>query len=94
MKFITVRDFRTYPKKIWDELEKIQEMVITNNGKPIALLTPLYNSNFESTIKAVRQAKAKLSVDIMREISIKKRNNKLSSKDINLLIEQTRKNKK
>jgi len=94
MKFITVRDFRTYPKKIWEELEKIQEMVITNNGKPIALLTPLYGSDFESTIKAVRQAKAKMSVDLMRKISVQKGNDKLSAKGLDEIIKKARKSNK
>ena len=41
MKFITVRDIRTSPAEIWKQLPEEQEMVITNNGRPIALLTPL-----------------------------------------------------
>jgi antitoxin (DNA-binding transcriptional repressor) of toxin-antitoxin stability system len=94
MKFTTVRDFRTSPKKIWDELGEMQEMVITNNGKPIALLTPLSGANFESTLKAVRQAKAKMSVDKMREISLGRKTDKLSGKDINKIITETRKNTK
>jgi len=91
MKFVTVRDFRTYPKKIWDELREMKEMVVTNNGNPIALLTPLSGTNLEDTLKAVRLAKAKISVDKMREISLKKKNNKLTGKDINRIINETRK---
>ncbi len=94
MKFITVRDFRTYPKKIWKELLDIQEMIVTNNGKPIALLTPVIDSDIEYTIKAVRQAKAKLSVEKMREISVKKKSNTLTQKEINNIIKQTRTAKK
>ena len=45
MKFITVRDLRTSPAKIWKELSEKQEMVITNNGKPIALLISISESN-------------------------------------------------
>lgn len=93
MKFITVRDFRTYPKKIWEELKMVQEMIITNNGKPIALLTPLIEADMEGTIKAMRQAKAKVSVEKMRSISIRKGNNRMASKDIDKLIGETRKGK-
>jgi len=93
MKFITVRDFRTYPKKIWEELKLVQEMIITNNGKPIALLTPLLEADLEDTIKLVRQAKAKVSMEKMRSISIKRGNNKLSSKDIDKQIDEVRKSK-
>ena len=94
MKFITVRDFRTYPKKIWKELLDFQEMIVTNNGKPIALLTPIIDSDIEYTIKAVRQAKAKLSVEKMREISVKKKSNSLTQKEIINIINETRRAKK
>jgi antitoxin (DNA-binding transcriptional repressor) of toxin-antitoxin stability system len=93
MKFITVRDFRTYPKKIWDELKTVQEMIITNNGKPVALLTPLMEVDLEDTIKAMRQAKAKMAVERMRSISIKKGNSKFTSKELDKQIEAVRKSK-
>ncbi len=58
MKFITVRDLRTSPASIWKQLPIEQEMVITNNGKPIALLTPLSDFNLESSLKSIRRARA------------------------------------
>jgi len=93
MKFITVRDFRTSPGKIWKELPEEQEMIITNNGKPIALLTPLNDSNIEETVKAVRKAKAINSIKKMQEISLKKGTNKLSLPEINEEINEYRKNR-
>ena len=67
MKFITVRDIRTSPAKIWKQLPEEQEMVITNNGKPIALLTPLSDESLEQTISAVRQARAIVAVRVMQQ---------------------------
>ena len=58
MKFITVRDLRTTPAQVWKELPEQQEIVITNNGKPIALLTPLNDADMEDTVSAVRRARA------------------------------------
>ncbi|TFH05805.1 MAG: type II toxin-antitoxin system Phd/YefM family antitoxin [Spirochaetales bacterium] len=58
MKFITVRDIRTSPAQIWKQLPEEQEMVITNNGKPIALLTPLSDETLEETLSAIRRARA------------------------------------
>jgi len=49
MKFITVKDIRTTPAQIWKQLPEEHEMMITNNGKPIALLTPLSDANLEDT---------------------------------------------
>lgn len=93
MKFITVRDFRTSPGKIWKELPEEQEMIITNNGKPIALLTPLNDSNIEETVKAVRKAKAINSIKKMQEISLKKGTNRLSLLEIDEEINEYRKNR-
>jgi antitoxin (DNA-binding transcriptional repressor) of toxin-antitoxin stability system len=67
MKFITVRDIRTTPSQIWKELPDEQEMVITNNGRPIALLTPLTDENLEDTLAAVRQARATQAVARMQQ---------------------------
>ena len=93
MKFITVRDFRTSPAQIWKQLPEEQEMVITNNGKPIALLTPLSDKNLEETVKAVRKARAINAIKQMQEISIKKGNNKLAAEEIEEEIIKSRKNK-
>ena len=58
MNFYTVRDLRSTPKSIWDHLSLDGEVVITNNGKPTALLINIEEGSFEETLKAVRQAKA------------------------------------
>ena len=39
MDFVTLREFRTQPGKIWEKLTKEHELVVTRNGKPFALLT-------------------------------------------------------
>ena len=64
--FYTVRDLRTTPKSIWDNLSADGEVVITNNGKPTALLIDIADGSFEETVKAVRQAKAAIAFNAMR----------------------------
>ena len=66
MNFYSVRDLRTTQKAIWENLEKDGEVVITNNGKPSALLFDISNGDLEETLKAVRQAKAMLAFNSMR----------------------------
>ncbi len=92
MKFVTVRDLRTAPAQIWKQLSEEQEMVITNNGKPIALLTPLSDVNLEDTLKAVRTARAINAVKQMQEISMRNGNISLSDEDIQKEIKESRKN--
>ncbi len=66
MNFYTVRDLRTTPKSIWEDLAADGEAVITNNGKPTALLIDIADGSFEETVKAVRQAKAMIAFNSMR----------------------------
>ena len=91
MKFVTVRDFRTSPARIWKQLPEEQEMVITNNGKPIALLTPLSDTNIEDTLKAVRKARALNAVKSMQEISMRNGNLLLRDDEIQNEISESRK---
>lgn len=67
MKFITVRDIRTAPARIWKQLPAEQEMVITNNGHPVALLTPISDESLEQTLSAVRRARAMAAVQNMQQ---------------------------
>lgn len=91
MKFITVRDLRTSPAQVWKDLPQEQEMVITNNGKPIALLTPISDRNLEETISSIRKARAINAVKLMQQVSAKNKNNELASEEIETEIKATRK---
>ncbi|MDR2741596.1 MAG: type II toxin-antitoxin system Phd/YefM family antitoxin [Treponema sp.] len=94
MKFISVRDFRTSSSGIWEKLSTEREMIVTNNGRPIALLTPLSDETLEETVSAVRRAKAINAVKKMQEISVKLGNDKMSLEEINGVIADVRKNNK
>jgi antitoxin (DNA-binding transcriptional repressor) of toxin-antitoxin stability system len=67
MQFVTVRDFRSSSKEIWDKLSRDEEIVVTNNGRPTALLLNIPEGNFEETLAGVRQAKAMREFTRMRE---------------------------
>jgi antitoxin (DNA-binding transcriptional repressor) of toxin-antitoxin stability system len=94
MKFITVRDLRTTPAQIWRDLPEEQEMIITNNGKPIALLTPLSDSDIEDTLTAVRRARAMNAVKKMQYNSLKNELSEMTMEEIEREIKETRKSKK
>jgi len=90
MRFVTVRDFRTSPSSIWKKLPSERELIITNNGKPIAFLTPLSDETMEETLSAVRRAKAINAMKKMQEISVSLGNDKMSSEAINKIIKDVR----
>ena len=45
MKFLSVRDLRGKSAQIWKELPDEREMVITSNGRPIAILAAINEAN-------------------------------------------------
>ena len=67
MGYCSVRDLRNAKKEVWDNLEKEGELIVLNNGKPRALIFDVNNENIDMMIKAVRQAKAMISFNQMRE---------------------------
>ena len=90
MKFITVRDFRTSSSGIWKALPREQEMIITNNGKPIALLTPISDTTLETNISAIRSAKAINALKLLQQQSVKNGTDKMTMAEINAEIEKAR----
>jgi antitoxin (DNA-binding transcriptional repressor) of toxin-antitoxin stability system len=94
MKFVSVRDFRMSSAKIWKLLPEEQEMVITNNGKPIALLTPLNDRVLENTLSAIRQAKAINAVKLLQQESLKRGLEKTPMEEIDEEIKKIRKQSK
>ena len=67
MNFYSVRDMRITPKSIWKNLSADGEVVITNNGNPTALMIDTLDGSFEATLKAVKQAKAMIAFNSMRQ---------------------------
>ena len=94
MKYITENDYKNPPKKVWDELENVNELIITNKGTPVVLLTPLSDLNIEETLNEIRRAKAMVSLNNMWKISVKNKHHKLSKKEINEIISTVRKETK
>lgn len=94
MQFITVRDLRTKPAEIWKKLPEAREMIITNNGKPIALLTPISDTTLEETLFSARKAGAIQAMKKMQEISLGNGNSKISDEEIQKEIDASRKGSK
>ena len=91
MKFVSVRDFRSKSAQVWKNLKNDDEMVITSNGRPMALLTSLTDDNLEQTLKTIRKAKVMAAVSSMQLKSLQSGNSKMSLTEINREIALQRK---
>ena len=58
MKFIVVRDLRGRTSQLWRDLRQEKDFVVTNNGKPVAILTSTDADSFERSLRDIRQSRA------------------------------------
>ena len=90
MKFLSVRDLRIKSAQVWHELPIEKEMVITNNGRPVAVITAVDESTVESSVAAWRQVRATQAIVSIQQESMNKGNDKISMEQIDLEIKETR----
>ncbi len=69
MRFISVREMNTRPKEIWERIKE-EELVITSNGKPIALLSAVSEETLEKTLRMIRRSRALMALDEMQKKSL------------------------
>ena len=90
MEFIAVRDFRTSPQSAWKKLENRNKAVITNNGKPIALMMGIDDFSLEETLATIQQAEAMRLINKIQMQSVKNGTDKMTMEEINAEIAAAR----
>ena len=91
MKFLSVRDLRGKSAQIWKDLLEEREMVITSNGRPIAILASISESNLEESLTAFRQARAVEAVAALQRRSADQGTNRIIMDEIDAEIQAVRK---
>ncbi|MFZ0725260.1 MAG: type II toxin-antitoxin system Phd/YefM family antitoxin [Desulfobacterales bacterium] len=86
MKFLSVRDLKTKSSEIWRDLAAQKEMIVTSNGRPIALLSSIDENNLEPILNAFRRARATDAVASIQYESTQKGTDKISMDEINAEI--------
>jgi len=94
MKFLSVRDLKGKAAQIWKELPEEKEMILTSNGRPIAILSSINEDNLEQVLSAFRRARAIEAVAALQYESAVKGTSKLSMKEIDKEIKAVRKQRK
>ena len=90
MQFVSVRDFRSKSAAIWKRLAKIGEIVITSNGKPVAILTPTSETTFSESLSALKRARAIEALENLQRQSAKEGLSDMTQNEINLEISKAR----
>lgn len=91
MKFISVRDLRGKSAEVWKELPAEREIVVTSNGRPIAILSAVSESNLEESLSVIRQARAAEAVMSLQRRSVEKGTDEITMEEIDAEIKAVRK---
>ena len=67
MKFMTVREFRLSSGQARRSLAADEDIVLTANGKPYALVARVHPETFDRELLAIRRARVRLAVERLRE---------------------------
>jgi len=94
MKFVPIRELRNNSGQVWKALEAKNELVLTANGKPIALMTPVNSENLEIELKAIRRSRAAQALDRIRQVSQKRGLDRMPMGDIEKIIVKTRRKRR
>ena len=90
MKFITVRDLRSKTAEVRRDLEQEREIVVTANGRPFAVMTPVDSDTVEDEIRAIRRARAQAAVDRVGAHARARGLDQLTMNEIDTLIAEAR----
>jgi antitoxin (DNA-binding transcriptional repressor) of toxin-antitoxin stability system len=93
MQFITVRELSTKPRGGWEKIRK-EEVVITSNGKPVALLSGVTEGTLEKTLQAIRRSRALMALEEMQQQSLDRGLDRLTGPEIEAEIKAARQGRK
>ena len=93
MRFISVRDLSTKPREIWTKIKE-EEVVITSNGKPIALLSGVTEETLEKMVRSIRRSRAIIALEEMQKKSLELGLDKLTDSQIESEIQAVRSSRK
>lgn len=90
MKFISARDLRLKSGEVWKKLKSEGDLVVTSNGKPVAVLSDVGEENLEMQLKALRRARAELAVNEIQQRSSEKGLDNINPEEIEAEIKAAR----
>jgi antitoxin (DNA-binding transcriptional repressor) of toxin-antitoxin stability system len=90
MKFVSVRELRLTPGKVWDLARQGKRIVLTANGRPMAILTGVDEDSLEEELDAIERAQALIALDRIHQDSVKRGTDRFSEREIQKEIDSVR----
>lgn len=93
MKFLSTRDLRNRPGYVRHLAQK-DDLVLTANGKPIAILLGVEEDELEETARAIRQVRAQRALSRLRKQAARGGVDRMSPSEIDSEIRAVRRKRK
>ena len=93
LRFVSVRELRGQSAAVWRTLADEKDLVVTSNGKPIAVLSATSEAHLEESLQAVRRARAQTAVAAIQQASRDAGTDRLSLDAINAEIDAVRRSR-
>lgn len=94
MGYVTVRDLRVRPGEVWEKLRQQGEIILTSNGRPLAIIAQVDEDDIEATMNALRRARAQAVVSRLRRVAAEQGLERISDGTIDAEISQTRRERR
>ena len=93
MKFVTVRELRGRTSELWDQLALQRELVVTNNGRPIAILSATDAESFEASLRNLRRCRAADALSNLQREAERRGLDRLTLDEVNEEIQAARRDR-
>ena len=90
MRFVSVRDLRGRSAEIWKQLARFREMVLTLNGKPIAIISSTSEDLLEKNLAELRKARAIAALETIQAESVRRGLSRMTMEEIDAEIQEVR----
>jgi len=93
MKYVSIRELRNRPGRVWSVLSK-EDVVLTASGKPMGVLLGVDETRLDDTVTAIRRARAIMAVSRMRRRAAETGKDRMSMAEINREIAAVRRRRR
>lgn len=93
MKFMSAREFRVNTGAMRRDLDRDEEVILTANGRPFAIVSAVRPESFDEELRAIRGARARVALDRVRESAARAGTAKMPMAKIDAIIADARRAK-
>lgn len=90
MKFMSAREFRVHTGTMRRDLDRDEEVVLTANGRPFAIVSAVRPEWFDQELRAIRGARGKVALERVRESAVRSGTADMPMAEIDAIVADTR----